>query len=55
MYPCINNTMMNFVCIHPSVESQADTGDEGMSCLWQADCSWKLDTNYLHSWMAANR
>jgi 2-polyprenyl-6-methoxyphenol hydroxylase-like FAD-dependent oxidoreductase len=32
MYPCINNTMMNFVCIHPSVESQADTGDEGMLC-----------------------
>jgi 2-polyprenyl-6-methoxyphenol hydroxylase-like FAD-dependent oxidoreductase len=29
MYPCINNTMMNFVCIHPSVESDADTGDEG--------------------------
>lgn len=30
MYPCINNTMMNFVCIHPSVESQMDTGDEGI-------------------------
>jgi hypothetical protein len=29
MYPCINNTMMNFVLIHPSVESDADTGDEG--------------------------
>ena len=29
MYPCINNTMMNFVCIHPSAESQADTGDDG--------------------------
>jgi hypothetical protein len=30
MYPCINNTMMNFVLIHPSAESQADVGDEGM-------------------------
>ncbi|EGP86297.1 uncharacterized protein MYCGRDRAFT_72701 [Zymoseptoria tritici IPO323] len=28
MYPCMNNTMMNFVLIHPSVESQADVGDE---------------------------
>jgi 2-polyprenyl-6-methoxyphenol hydroxylase-like FAD-dependent oxidoreductase len=31
MYPCMNNTMMNFVLIHPSAESQADLGDEGWS------------------------
>lgn len=36
MYPCINNTMMNFVCIHPSVESQADTGDDGALFLYQS-------------------
>jgi 2-polyprenyl-6-methoxyphenol hydroxylase-like FAD-dependent oxidoreductase len=30
MYPCMSNTMMNFVLIHPSAESQADVGDEGM-------------------------
>ncbi|KAK4542358.1 hypothetical protein LTR36_006814 [Oleoguttula mirabilis] len=31
MYPCLNNTLMNFVCIHPSVESKADITGEG----WQ--------------------
>lgn len=31
MYPCINNTMLNFVCIHPSEESEADAGEGG----WQ--------------------
>jgi 2-polyprenyl-6-methoxyphenol hydroxylase-like FAD-dependent oxidoreductase len=54
MYPCINNTMMNFVCIHPSVESQADTGDEGMSCFWQANHYQRIDTDYLHSWLATD-
>lgn len=29
MYPCMSNTQLNFVCIFPSVECQADTGDEG--------------------------
>lgn len=31
MYPCVNNTMMNFVCIFPSVESQAEIGVESTS------------------------
>ncbi|KAK3117133.1 hypothetical protein LTR53_001790 [Teratosphaeriaceae sp. CCFEE 6253] len=31
MYPCVNNTMMNFVAIHPSRESEADITGEG----WQ--------------------
>jgi 2-polyprenyl-6-methoxyphenol hydroxylase-like FAD-dependent oxidoreductase len=55
MYPCINNTMMNFVCIHPSVESQADTGDEGLSCIPQRVYSQRIVTDYLHSRMAADR
>jgi 2-polyprenyl-6-methoxyphenol hydroxylase-like FAD-dependent oxidoreductase len=37
MYPCMNNTMMNFVLIHPTAESQADTGDGGRSTLHQKD------------------
>ncbi|KAK4891432.1 hypothetical protein LTR27_009927 [Elasticomyces elasticus] len=31
MYPCVNNTMMNFVAIHPSKESEADITGAG----WQ--------------------
>jgi len=29
MYPCVSNTMMNFVAIHPSKESEADITGEG--------------------------
>jgi 2-polyprenyl-6-methoxyphenol hydroxylase-like FAD-dependent oxidoreductase len=29
MYPCVSNTMMNFVAIHPSRESEADITGEG--------------------------
>ncbi|EMC99531.1 hypothetical protein BAUCODRAFT_63413 [Baudoinia panamericana UAMH 10762] len=35
MYPCSNNTMMNFVAIHPSRESEADVTGEG----WQESAS----------------
>jgi len=27
MYPCNDNEMLNFVCIHPDSESQASKGD----------------------------
>lgn len=54
MYPCINNTMMNFVCIHPSVESQADTGDEGTLCSLKLDFLQRIDTDHFHSWMATD-
>jgi 2-polyprenyl-6-methoxyphenol hydroxylase-like FAD-dependent oxidoreductase len=40
MYPCINNTMMNFVLIHPSAESQADVGDEGVFSSPDVDTSY---------------
>lgn len=54
MYPCINNTMMNFVCIHPSVESQADTGDEGTLCSLKLYFLQRIDTDHFHSWMATD-
>ncbi|KAK5130000.1 hypothetical protein LTR08_002555 [Meristemomyces frigidus] len=31
MYPCLNNTLMNFICIHPSKESETDITGGG----WQ--------------------
>jgi hypothetical protein len=27
MYPCNDNQLLNFVCIHPDAESQANPGD----------------------------
>lgn len=35
MYPCVNNTMMNFVAIHPSAESASDVTGAG----WQETAS----------------
>lgn len=28
IYPCVNNTMLNFVCIHPKEESDASSDGE---------------------------
>lgn len=55
MYPCMNNTMMNFVLIHPSVESQADVGDEGMFELLLIDSNIRASSLTTHSRLATNR
>lgn len=35
MYPCSNDTIMNFVCIHPSDESEAHGEGEIMSQVYE--------------------